>query len=332
MKRLTLCIMATATLAQMASAQVVREVISFLNETGEELIVYEGLRSHWSSYNLHYGKGETIDDYLYFFPNAYSWDRSGDEHDIIRLNQGDYSYIEEQEIASNLTQADDGVFTYRSAPGGDETNPYYGYWNSPADFDKFVYSWVLPDNIEVVDMASNRQGEWVVRPDAVAWFGENVNNVAFTISYRFKSAGVLDDMRTSIGDVDGVSLDQESDGVRVTLANSVLFASGSAELTPEGLALVAGVADGVDFTSGTRVIVEGHTDNVPIEGSLRQTFDSNWELSAARALSVVKAMSASGAPDEKLEARAFGEHQPIADNGTADGRAANRRISILISN
>ncbi|MCA8902009.1 MAG: flagellar motor protein MotB [Hyphomonas sp.] len=333
MKRLLTGLCALLAFAQAAAAETVREVVSFLGEDGKELVMYEGLRSSWGSYNLYYEKGKEIDDYLYFFPNQYSWDRSGDANDILRIPQGDYSFVDIVDMTPGLTESADGVFTYATErPDADAADPHYGYWNQPQSFDKFVYAWILPDNIEIVEASSNRAGEWVRRDGAVAFFAENANNLSFVMRFRFKSAASATGVREAIGTVDGVSVDEEAAGLRLTLADRLLFASGSAALTADGLALIRDVAGAVDFSSGAGVIVEGHTDNVPIQGALTATFPTNWELSADRALAVVKAMEAAGAPPDQLEARAFGEHRPVASNASAEGRAANRRISILIAN
>lgn len=331
LKRLFLAaIVSLSGFAASASAQVVREVVVFLEENGEDYVSYEGLRSNWSSYNIYWEKDKTLDTLLYFFPNEYTWDRTDPNNDILRLRQGDYSFIDDRSFTSEISRGEDGLIYFDSVSGDEDVdNPRFGYWNSPGDFDKFVYAWILPETIEVVDMEANRPGEWVVRENAIAWFGNDTNNVAFRITYRFKSEGTFEAVSESVGTREGVTMDRENGAVRVTLADTLLFPSGSAELSPTGRVLVeelsATLMEGENF-----IIVEGHTDNVPISGALTETFATNWELSAARALAVVRAMEDAGADPARLEARAYGEHRPVAENDTAEGRAVNRRISILI--
>ena len=76
-----------------------------------------------------------------------------------------------------------------------------------------------------------------------------------------------------------------------------------------------------------RIHVEGFTDNLPIKTSV---YPSNWELSAARAGSVVRLFELYGVDPSRLAAIGFGEHRPVADNTTADGRARNRRVVLVI--
>ena len=124
---------------------------------------------------------------------------------------------------------------------------------------------------------------------------------------------------------------------RFVFSSEVLFDLGSADLAPEGLDQIRSVAgllsdvaqeipDGIDWI----LRVDGHTDNQPIRAG--GAFGSNWELSQARALSVVLFMSEElGFPPERLAATGFGEYSPIADNGSADGRAQNRRIELKLT-
>jgi len=113
----------------------------------------------------------------------------------------------------------------------------------------------------------------------------------------------------------------------INLPQDILFASGSADLGAEGrrtLAEVAGVL--AEFTDRS-FQVEGHTDDRPISTS---QFPSNWELSAARALSVVKVLVAQGVPAENLSGAGYGEYHPVAMNETVEGRRLNRRIEIVM--
>jgi chemotaxis protein MotB len=117
----------------------------------------------------------------------------------------------------------------------------------------------------------------------------------------------------------------------------VLFETGAAELSPQGLREIAGLADLLREISQEIpaeidwiLRVDGHTDNIPIVTSTQ--FANNWELSQARALSVVLYLNEQlDIPAHRLLAAGFGEHRPIASNATAAGRAANRRIEFKLT-
>jgi chemotaxis protein MotB len=119
------------------------------------------------------------------------------------------------------------------------------------------------------------------------------------------------------------------DGLHVRLSESVLFSTGSTELTESGrrvlLRVVEELAE-IPFQIG----VLGYTDNVPIGSSLSARYPSNWELAGARSASVVRLMEGAGVDSERLVAVSFGANDPIASNDTPQGRAQNRRIDIRL--
>ncbi|PWN54971.1 OmpA family protein [Abyssibacter profundi] len=115
-------------------------------------------------------------------------------------------------------------------------------------------------------------------------------------------------------------------GLEVELDADLLFASGVAEISTEAETLIRHLA-GILTPYPNGITVEGHTDNEPIR-TLR--FPSNWELSAARAVSVVRLLTDSGIGPARLSVQGYGEFQPIADNSSGAGRARNRRVVLVI--
>lgn len=125
-----------------------------------------------------------------------------------------------------------------------------------------------------------------------------------------------------------VTVDMEEKGLVITFLDSVLFNSGKAELKEDSLSTldkVAKVCRGV--VSDREVGVEGHTDNVAIKHS---GWKSNWELSSARANSVVHYLIKKKVTPERLSATGYGEYRPRTTNKTEEGRQRNRRVEIVI--
>ncbi|QSX77592.1 flagellar motor protein MotD [Agrilutibacter solisilvae] len=114
--------------------------------------------------------------------------------------------------------------------------------------------------------------------------------------------------------------------LEVEIQSDILFASGSALPSPVATSTVRKLA-GVLRGEANAVRVEGYTDDRPIRTAL---FESNWELSAARAVSVVHVMTEEGVAPKRLAVVGYGEHQPVADNLTEAGRNANRRVLLVI--
>ena len=116
-------------------------------------------------------------------------------------------------------------------------------------------------------------------------------------------------------------------GVEVEIKTSLLFPSGSARLVDGALPVLRDLS-AILKTFPNAVQVEGFTDNVPIN---TEVFPSNWELSAGRAASVVHVFTRNGVRPERLVAIGYGEHRPVAENATPEGRSRNRRVVVVIA-
>ncbi|SDN37184.1 OmpA/MotB family protein [Vreelandella arcis] len=126
--------------------------------------------------------------------------------------------------------------------------------------------------------------------------------------------------------IPGVDVSQGQEGVTLRINDSLLFDSGRAELTAQGRDLVASLVDVLNAFDG-QVSVEGHTDNVPIATA---RFPSNWELSSARAIAVVRHLESQGLNVSRMRAVGYADTQPMETNATPQGRAANRRVELLL--
>lgn len=115
--------------------------------------------------------------------------------------------------------------------------------------------------------------------------------------------------------------------IEIELSSGLLFPSGDALPLDSAFDLVERIAT-ILKPYDNPVHVEGFTDNLPIRSRL---YPTNWELSAARAATVVRMLSAGGMSAGRLAAVGYGEHRPVADNNTAEGRRANRRVVLLVS-
>lgn len=112
------------------------------------------------------------------------------------------------------------------------------------------------------------------------------------------------------------------------LPTDILFGSGSATLSSEGESALREVGAVLAEMSDRSFQVEGHTDDVPID---TRRFGDNWELAAARALGVRATLESAGMKPTQLSAASFAQTHPVADNSTTAGKAANRRIEIVLS-
>ncbi|MCA9551491.1 MAG: OmpA family protein [Myxococcales bacterium] len=116
--------------------------------------------------------------------------------------------------------------------------------------------------------------------------------------------------------------------INLKLPDNVLFPSGSKDLKKDGTAALLEVAAVLKDVKDRDFLIAGHTDNVALKKGGR--FKDNWELSTARAVTVVKLLVANGVAPENLAAAGFGEFDPIASNETPEGQAQNRRLEIIL--
>lgn len=128
-----------------------------------------------------------------------------------------------------------------------------------------------------------------------------------------------------------IALHQAKEKLVVTILDRVLFPSGQATLTPEGQSVMKKVGAILAKVQDRRILIEGHTDNVPIGPTLSSRFPTNWELSTARATEVVKYLINEAAiPAQRLSAVGRADTVPVASNDSEEGRRQNRRIEIIL--
>ncbi|MBU0729565.1 MAG: OmpA family protein [Proteobacteria bacterium] len=128
-----------------------------------------------------------------------------------------------------------------------------------------------------------------------------------------------------------VTISELKGKLTVNMVDAILFDSGKAEIKSEGLAVLQKVVDILKNMTDKEIRVEGHTDNVPITGSLTKKYPTNWELSAARSINVTRFLHDQGLDPGALSSVAYGEYKPVTDNNTEEGKAQNRRIEIVLA-
>ncbi len=148
---------------------------------------------------------------------------------------------------------------------------------------------------------------------------ETLEHLKETMDSYIVTNHLKDELRTTLTE----------EGLMIRIKETALFPSGSAELVSESQLIVPVVA-GLLAAIPERVIISGHTDNVPIATA---QYPSNWELSSARAMSFMKALFASNASlnPARFSAIGYSEYRPVAPNDTEEGRRRNRRVEIMIS-
>jgi chemotaxis protein MotB len=144
---------------------------------------------------------------------------------------------------------------------------------------------------------------------------------------------LLDDLQTKFKrmiDAGHLKVTTRHGRIVLQLHNDVLFATGDAELKPDGKQAIGEIAATLRGVGLKRFQVAGHTDSEPITTETKKTYPTNWELSSARAIAVVKLLVSSGVAPTVLSAAGYGPYDPVATNATPDGQSKNRRIEITL--
>lgn len=145
-------------------------------------------------------------------------------------------------------------------------------------------------------------------------------------SYEDMTAGLKNEIAAG-----QVQISQLKGKLTLNMVDQILFDSGSADVKAEGKKVLDKVGEALNKVADKDVRIEGHTDNKPLSAALQSKFPSNWELSTARATSVSRYLiEHDGVDPKRLGAAGYGEFRPKESNDTAEGRAKNRRIEIIL--
>ncbi len=146
---------------------------------------------------------------------------------------------------------------------------------------------------------------------------------------NYADIGLEKDIRTqfnAFAPIEALAISRDDRGVALSFGDNILFESGSAEIKHEAWPLLAAVAS-IIKRSQRSVLIEGHTDNIPLRGS---RYSSNLELATARAASIFSFLvSEEAVLQDRISASGYGDYRPIASNATVEGRARNRRVDII---
>jgi len=195
----------------------------------------------------------------------------------------------------------------------------------------------------ITDEKLSMEGEYaVVRNDLKVLTSESKMTIAEQAS-RLKilqnliqsQRDVMFNLKNSIADAlinyntDELSVFTKNGNVYVSLAEKLLFKSGSDVVDPKGKEALKTLAEVLNTTKDITVMIEGHTDNVPIKTSKHK---DNWDLSTARATAILRILSNdNGFDSNRITASGQGEFHPLQSNDTPEGRAANRRTEIILT-
>ncbi|MEN8248588.1 MAG: OmpA family protein [Bacteroidota bacterium] len=175
------------------------------------------------------------------------------------------------------------------------------------------------ENNLLADSLQKREQKVAELEQVLAETQKAVHNLKKTVS----------DALTSFGS-DELTVEERNGRIYVSLSEKLLFKSGSAAVDPKGQKALAQLADAIKDSDDIYILVEGHTDNVPISSTSKYMQD-NWDLSVMRATSIVKILENNGVNSRNLTAAGRGEHFPVAMNDSKENKQLNRRTEIILT-
>lgn len=151
-------------------------------------------------------------------------------------------------------------------------------------------------------------------------------------NYDIGTATFTKQLEESIETLDsepGIEVIYTDEGIVISLDETVLFKSGSADINPDGFVVLDNIAATILNAISNLICIEGHTDSDPIQND---KFPSNWELSTARSVNVLKYLAEKGKVSSKrLSAVGYGESKPLVSNNSDENKSKNRRVEIIIT-
>ena len=169
--------------------------------------------------------------------------------------------------------------------------------------------------------------------DSLSERAEKVSELETILAETQKAIHVLESTVTrALKDfgTDELTIEEKNGRIYVSLSEQLLFKSGSAAVDPKGIDALAQLAKAVKNAEDINILVEGHTDNVPLSKKSRYMED-NWDLSVMRATAIVKILEQNGVQPSNLTAAGRGEHVPVGDNSTPEHKQINRRTEIILT-
>lgn len=312
-------------------SEVVHERIYYITDDGENAFLYSTTRTDRENYSLYAEKGKSLDEvmgkFLYVYPPQYRLlEPPEQDYNAVQFQGGSYGSM----LATSLDVevSNDGVYHW-SNRSSMKSGRHKGYWSRPR-FDQLSVVWVFPGDFVIKEYSANRQGEWRKSENVLSFFAEETNDVVIDVAYKPRQQELYEALQGQVGRREGIGVEQSSEAATVVFLDDVLFASGSAKLSEPGRQVLRKVTDTLKRWDDITLKIEGHTDNQPIRGELAETYPTNWELSAARSLAVLRQLVDLGVPPDILKAVAHGAQRPRATNRTPQGRAQNRRIELRV--
>ena len=234
-----------------------------------------------------------------------------------------YTLLEKRVDTIQLQKIDDSTYTFSNIIGSFD-RPYK----------KIFLFFLMPRDYRPLKYSSDQEGTWtIVDSNMIKFTAYNVKKATISMTIRKRPSAKPTSLALQKPEVPlPAEIVEDTPFVHwyVNLKPKVYFKLGSYYLTKEAKETIRDLYNQIDFDKIDKLIIVGHTDNLPFRKGAREPISSNWELSAMRAAKVARYLIQLGAPPEKIVIKGHAYTKPDAPNDTPEGRAKNRRVEFMV--
>jgi len=310
------------------AAAMTAETVFFLSDDLQSATSYYNARvSGFGSPSFIFGKDFNHDLVMYARPENYRWDQEY----VQKVSQDKLVFPNTNNYAFLMRQADPEQFLirldanhYKLVIDGSECR------GDGCTQDENIVAVVMPKKFKVTSYRSNAGGNWKVVGNTYTCYTRYVKGNTLIIEFEDTIPYVYAELAKVLAKFSDIKVSYDGNNVRVAMPLEGLFAIGDAAIQKNAEKWLSTFSETLKKAEVKELRVEGHSDNVPIKRTRKSVYPSNWELSAARAASVVRYLVEFGIDPNKLAAVGYADSRPAGDNNTPVGRSKNRRIEFTI--
>lgn len=301
------------------------ETIFFLSDDLKSAVRYYSKRGEYlPHYTFLFNSDYDRNSIMYARPENYSWQEKeykGDDYRaLVFPYTSNYAYMEKYDSTGEFLHTDDKIH-YKLVINGSQC------MGDGCIQDESIIVAVLPQKFKVTKYAGDVEGTWKIVGNTYSFYARHIQGASIAIEFEDTIPYVYAELAKVLSQFKDIRVSYDGNNVRVAMPVEGVFASGDATIRKNGETWIQVFGKTLKNAEVKELRVEGHSDNVPIHS---RTYPSNWELSAARAATVVRYLAGLGIDPKRLAAVGYADSRPVADNRSDESRRKNRRIEFTI--
>lgn len=322
------------------SADGTSETLIFIGDDLETGLTYKNIRyDYMGQKSMYFGANYNKNNLSYVKPDGYKWIKDNHEgvlNDVLSFaNTNNYAYLQRGNLKNDfgLTRMKDNKNEWQLIIDGGNCI------GNACIQDENIISIVVPKRFKISGYEAyeyrngkydyNKNANFKIIDNTISLYTKNIQGAAMKLWIQdlTPNSEIYNDVSNSLEKFSEISVYKTESETKIVMPMDNVFASGKADANQTGKQWLKVLANTLKNKNYKEIRVEGHSDNIPINTS---AYPSNWELSSARASSVVRFMIENGIEKNKIAAVGYADNKPSVDNNSNSNRAKNRRVEIII--